>query len=240
MVSNKVMDLSQVTGSKVMAMASSLVTAWTIPPTTADIITPVPMVQTAPTTNTRRATERTKSQSRTKRTVIMVSQVMGNKVTTTISSLVMAAINMAMVSNKVIIVSQVMGNKVTTTISSLVTAAINKAMVSNKVIIVSQVTGNKVTAMISSLAMARTKSQSRTKRTPAETITRTGATRTLVAGQEGPRTRGQTLSSRRHSANPALGTPWTWGTPTAPRPATGRHIRTNTERRAPSRDAVGC
>merc|ERR1719418_463752 len=208
MVSNKVMDLSQVTGSKVMAMASSLVTAWTITPTTADIITPVPMVQTAPTTNTRRATERTKSQSRTKRTVIMVSQVMGNKVTTTISS--------------------------------LVTAAINKAMVSNKVIIVSQVTGNKVTAMISSLATARTKSQSRTKRTPAETITRTGATRTLVAGQEGPRTRGQTLSSLRHSANPALGTLWTWGTPTAPRPATGRHIRTNTERRAPSRDAVGC
>merc|ERR1719291_640258 len=189
-------------------MASSLVTAWTITQTTVDIITPVPMVQTAPTTNTRRATERTKSQSRTKRTVIMVSQVMSNKVTTTISS--------------------------------LVTAAINKAMVSNKVIIVSQVTGNKVTAMISSLATERTKSQSRTKRTPAETITRTGATRTLVAGQEGPRTRGQTLSLRRHSANPALGTPWTWGTPTAPRPATGRHIRTNTERRAPSRDAVGC
>merc|ERR1719350_1201575 len=142
--------------------------------------------------------------------------------------------------SKVIIVSKVTGNKVPTTISSLVTVAINKAMVSNKVIIVSQVTGNKVTAMISSLATARTKSQSRTKRTPAETITRTGATRTLVPGQEGPRTRGQTLSSRRHSANPALGTPWTWGTPTAPRPATGRHIRTNTERRAPSRDAVGC
>merc|ERR1719500_662462 len=101
MVSNKVMDLRQVMGSKVMAMASSLVTAWTITPTTADIITPVPMVQTAPTTNTRRATERTKSQSRTKRTVIMVSQVMGNKVTTTISSLLTAVINKAMVSNKV-------------------------------------------------------------------------------------------------------------------------------------------
>merc|ERR1719411_1038096 len=96
-------------------------------------------------------------------------------------------------------------------------------------------TGNKQ-AMGSKLAMASihqsSLGQSHTNRTPVETITRTGATRTLVAGQEDPG-----LSSLRHSVNPALGTPWTWGTPTAQTTATGRCIRTNTERRAPSRDA---
>merc|ERR1719226_288002 len=84
-------------------------------------------------------------------------------------------------------------------------------------------TGNKqATASIHQSSLG----QSHTNRTPVETITRTGATRTLVAGQEDPG-----LSSLRHSVNPALGTPWTWGTPTAQTTATGRCIRTNTERR---------
>merc|ERR1719420_782710 len=153
----------------------------------ADIITPAPTVQTAPTTNTtRRAMARTKATDNR----LATAKVAGS-LRDTDNHLAMAKIRVSL----------------RATANPLATAK-------------TRATDSKQ-AMESNLAMASihqsSLGQSHTNRTPVETITRTGATRTLVAGQEDPG-----LSSLRHSVNPALGTPWTWGTPTAQTTATGR------------------